>query len=284
MLDKWLREPLLHFLLLGAALFLLYGLRNADVSVAGDEINITRAHIERAVSMFEKRWQRPPTKSEYDELIEQQIREEVLYREALGMGLDKHDAVVRRRMVQKVEFITADIADLVVPTEKQLSDYLAANIEKFELPSRISFRQIFFNAERRDEDVEEDIRQVLAMLRQPDSGIDIRTIGDPLMFGLDHARMTKREVARMLGDGFAKELFGLPVGQWQEPIASGYGLHLVYVQEKTASTRPELAAVRDDVQTEWLASQRRATDESFYRSLRQRYTIVVEDPIGEQPL
>jgi len=277
MLTKWLREPLTHFLLLGAALFLLFGLQNDDAAVNGDQITVTQAHIDRAVSMFEKRWQRLPSQGEYDELIEQQVREQVLYREALAMGLDQHDAVVRRRMVQKIEFITADIADLATPTDQQLLDYLADNKEKFELPAHISFRQIYFNAEERGDGVTKDIQQVLAMVRQPGSSINIRTAGDQLMFGQDHARQTQHEISRMFGNGFATELFALPIGEWQEPIVSGYGLHLVHIDEITAATQPELADVRDNVLAEWLDEQRRATDESFYRSLRQRYKIVVEN-------
>ncbi len=156
MLKKWLREPLLHFLLIGAALFVLYGLQN-DEAVGDDRrIVFTDADINRLVALWEKRWQRLPTQLELEGLIESQIREEVLYREALAMGLDQQDTVVRRRLAQKLEFITADLAAQAEPGDAELADFLAAHSDQFEVPGRISFVQVYLNADKRGEQVEQD--------------------------------------------------------------------------------------------------------------------------------
>ncbi|MEN8133221.1 MAG: peptidylprolyl isomerase [Pseudomonadota bacterium] len=283
MLKSWLREPLLHFLLIGAVLFLLYYLQNdlndEDLVADSNRIVISGAHIDRLVTMWEKRRQRPPIPSELEGLIEHRIREEVLNREALSMGLDKDDSVIRRRLAQKVEFIFADIAAQAEPTDTQLVDYLNANPEKFEIPGRISFVQVYFNTDKRGEQGHRDAGKLMAKLMQPGSYIDIGSVGDVFMFGQQHEHVTEQDVSRLFGEGFSKELFNLPIGGWQGPISSSYGSHLVRIASKTLSAQPDLEAVRDKVRIEWEAEQRQQMDESFYQSLRQRYEIVIEDRI-----
>lgn len=282
MLKNLLREPLIHFLLIGAALFVLYSLQNDDVVVdESNRIVITAAHTDRLVAIWQKRWHRPPTQEELEGLIEQQIHEEVLYREALSMGLDKHDSIVRRRLAQKLEFISADIAAQVQPTDVQLTDYLAANAEKFELPGRVSFNQIYFNTDKRGDQVEPDAMQLLTGLEKSDGTVDVELAGDAFMFGQQHENQTEHDVARLFGAGFAKDIFELPAGAWQGPVSSGYGLHLVRINSITAAIQPELNEVRGKVRSEWLAEKRRLVDESFYQGLRQRYEIVVEDTTGD---
>lgn len=283
MLKSWLREPLLHFLLIGAALFVLYYLQNdlndEDFAADNHRIVISGAHIDRLIAIWEKQRQRPPTRNELEGLIEQQIREEVLYREALTMGLDRHDSIVRRRLAQKVEFIFADIAAQSEPTDAQLANYLEATPETFSVPGHISFVQVYFNADKRGEQVQKDARQLMARLIQPDSTIDIESAGDAFMFGQQHEHLTEPDVAGMFGEEFAGQVFDLPVASWQGPISSGYGLHLVRVASKAASTQPDLDTVRDKVRVEWAAEQRRQMDKSFYQNLRQRYEIIIEDRI-----
>jgi len=272
MLKKWLREPLLHFLLIGAALFLLYGIQNDGLVDDGNRIVINQADFNRLSALWEKKWQRLPTRDELDGMIKAQIREEVLYREALTMGLDQNDSIVRRRLAQKVEFIFSDIASQVQPSDVELSDYLAANSERFEIPARISFRQIYLNRDSRG-----DPKNLLAELMQPDSTVDPFAAGDPFMFGQQHDNLTEQAVARLFGKNFSGKLFKLPVGGWQKPVQSGYGLHLVQINDRTASSLPELSDVRNKVLNEWMSQQRRTMNEAFYESLLTRYEIVVED-------
>jgi peptidyl-prolyl cis-trans isomerase C len=276
LLKRWLREPLLHFLLIGAALFALYGLQNDEVKDDSRRIVISESDVDRLISLWEKKWQRLPTQAELEGLIEAQIREEVLYREALAMGLDQNDTIVRRRLAQKVEFISADLAAQVEPTEMDLQTYLDSHIDKFTIPGRISFQQVYLNPDKRGELVEADARQLLSDLRKPGTVANIMAIGDSFMFGQQYKDLSEHGVARQFGKEFAAKLFTLPVGNWQGPVLSGYGLHLVLVESKVASRQPALAEVRDRVRDEWLTDQRRDINEAFYAELRKRYEISVD--------
>jgi hypothetical protein len=277
---KWFGEPLVHFLVIGAALFLFYGFKNDGYVDYDNRIVITEADIKRLGLLWEKKWQRPPLQFELEGLIEQQIREEVLYREALSMGLDQNDTVVRRRMAQKVEFISSDLAGQLEPSEEELTAYLTNNPEKFEIPGRISFTQIYLNTDRHGENIKQDALDLLGQLKQEGPGVDISEAGDPFMFGAQHDQLSHHGVSRLFGDDFATRLFELPVGSWQGPVWSGYGLHLVLIEDKTESTQPELSDVLDDVRNEWLTEQRRTLDEALYKSLRKRYEIQIDGMSG----
>ena len=279
-LKMLLREPLLHFLLIGAALFIAYDMQNDDF-VENNRIVINEAQIDRLITLWKKQRQRLPTQDELQGLIEQQIREEVMYREALAMGLDQNDSIVRRRMAQKVEFISADLAALTEPSEKELADYLSTNREKFELSARVNFDQVYISYDKHGDNVETYASSLLNELMQADSTIDINTLSDSLMLDQQYERITEHDVSRLFGKDFASELFTLPVGIWQGPIASGYGLHLVRIDNKSESRLPELNAVREKVRAEWMAKQRNDMDKIFYQSLRQRYEVVIENTAGK---
>jgi len=279
LLKKWLREPLIHFLIIGAALFFLYGLQNEGFDDQNKRIVFTKADINRLVFRWEKTRQRPPTQIELNGMIEQQIREQVMYREALAMGLDKNDSIVRKRLAQKVEFISADLAEQVEPTEKDLTNHLVAHPDKFTVPGRIDFVQIYFNLNKRGESTELDATRLLAELNKYESKIDIMLAGDPSMIGQQHEQVSEYEVERLFGKDCAIKVFSLPVGSWQGPVSSGYGLHLLRVSKKTLAVQPELTAVRNKVRMEWMNQQRQVIDKAFYKSLRQRYEIVIDDAV-----
>lgn len=278
MLKKWLREPLVHFLLIGGVLFLLYGLQNEGFDNQDKRIVFSKADISRLVLRWEKQRQRTPTQAELKDLIEQQIREQVMYREALLMGLDQNDGIVRRRMAQKIEFISADLAAMVEPSEDDLTNYLVAHPELFEIPGHISFAQVYFNTDRRGEQAEKDIQRLLTTQEQTRSEIDIKQLGDPFMLAQEHSQLTEYEVAQLFGKGFASKLFTLAVGDWQGPVQSSFGLHLVRIDNKTRSSQPDLKSVRIKVRNEWMNQQRSTANEAFYQSLRQQYEIIIEDP------
>jgi hypothetical protein len=271
-----MREPLLHFLLIGAALFLLYGLQNDDTVNDSNHIVISETDIDRLITLWEKKWQRLPTKTELEGLIQSQIREEVLYREALAMGLDQGDTIVRRRLAQKVEFISADIATQVDPSEADLQSFLKAHPDKFGVPARISFQQIYFNADKRGENAQQDAKQLLDTLTQPGSAIDITAAGDSFMFGQKHENLTRHGVSRLFGKKFTDELFKLQADSWNGPVISGYGLHLIWVDVKSEAEPSALDDVRERVRNEWMAEQRKKMDAAFYAELRKRYEITVE--------
>lgn len=274
-LTTLLREPLLHFLLIGGVLFAAYNLQNKGL-VENNRIVISEAETDRLIALWEKKRLRLPTQDELQGLIEQQIREEVMYREALAMGLDQNDSIVRRRLAQKVEFISADLAALAEPTETELSNYLSAHSEQFSFPARIDFVQIFINPDKHEANVQEYINNLLNELSQAGENSDITTLGDSLMLDQQYKQATEHDISRLFGKEFTSKLFTLPVGGWQGPIQSGYGLHLVRIGNKTENQLPELNAVREKVHAEWQAQQRRDMDKAFYESLRQRYEIVIE--------
>lgn len=278
-----LHEPLLHFLLIGSALFLFYNLQNEGL-VENNRIVISEAEIDRLIVVWEKKRQRLPSQNELQGMIEQQIREEVMYREALAMGLDKNDSVVRRRLAQKVEFISADLATLAKPTETELADYLVTNSKKFELPARIDFVQVYINPDKHTENIQDYAKRLLDELAQPVLNNDIRKFGDSLMIDQQHQQVSEHDVLRLFGKDFASQLFTLPVGNWQGPVISGYGYHLVRVDNKITAQLPELQDIREKVQSEWFAKQRRVMDEAFYKGLRQRYEIVIDNPVEKDTI
>ena len=277
MLKQWLREPLLHFLLIGALLFVIFGLKNDGISDQSKRIVFTQDDIHRLSLLWEKQRQRPPSKTELKGLIEQQVREQVMYREALAMGLDKNDSIVRRRLAQKIEFISSDLAAQIEPGEADLADYLNSHAEQFETPETISFVQIYLSSDKRGADVEKDARQLLLALEDTKHDANISSFGDTFMFGQKHEQLSKHEVSRLFGKNFASKTFSLPVNGWHGPVHSAYGLHLLQIKNKTASKPAELATVRDKVRNAWINQQRKIIDKAFYNSLRQRYEIIIED-------
>ena len=227
-----LREPLLHFLLIGAALFLFYNLQN-EGRIDNERIVISKAQINHLVTLWEKKRQRPPTQIELEGMIQQQIREEVMVREALAMGLEKNDSIIRRRLAQKIEFITSDLAALAEPSEADLSNYLSTHSDEFTLPARLDFVQVYINPEKHEANTQEYINNLLNELSQAGENSDITTLGDSLMLEQQHEQVTEHDVTRLFGKEFASKLFTLPIGNWQGPIQSGYGMHLVYIGNKT---------------------------------------------------
>jgi len=278
---RWLKEPLFHFLLIGAGLFILYGWQTDDDALRPDQIVYTEAHIDRLINLWERKWQRLPTQQELQSLIEQQIREEVLYREALAMGLDKDDMVVRRRMSQKMEFISNDLASLAEPDDEQLQSYLDEHADKFAIPGRISYSQVYLNASQRGEQVWADAENLLNELTRSSVDVDISVAGDSFMGGYHFDDETDFGVSRIFGKIFAEKIFELPVGEWTGPVESGYGLHLVRIESRTDSRAPSLEQVRDKVRGEWLTEQQRKTNDLLYSELRKRYEITVEGPAAK---
>lgn len=272
-MPRLLKDPLVHFLLLGGAAFAVFALTRGPAEAAPrDEIVITAAQIRQLAVVFEKTWQRPPTPTELENVIEARVREEVYYREALAAGLDKDDAIVRRRMKQKLEFMLEDIAGQVTATEKELQAFLDSNADRFRSEAIFSFRHVYVSTDKR-EDPAEDARRLLARLRKGEADV----AGDRLMMVEPVFRdAPQREVARAFGREFAARLLELPTGEWSGPILSGYGLHLVLVESRTPGEVARLADVRDAVSREWNVVKRREMNESLYQELRQKYSITVE--------
>lgn len=275
-MTHWFKDPLFHFLLIGAGIFALYTWQADNDVSRPDQIIFTEARVDHLINLWERKWQRLPTRQELQGMIEQQIREEVLYREALAMGLDRDDVVVRRRMSQKMEFISNDLASLAEPDDEQLQDYLAQHLDKFIIPGRISYTQVYLNSSERGQQVYDDAKALLSELSQSTVDMDVSMAGDSFMGGYVFTDETDFAVGRIFGTAFAKRLFELPVGEWTGPVESGYGLHLVRIDSRRDPQAPALEQVRDKVRMEWLTEQQRKTNDLLYEELRKRYEVTIE--------
>jgi hypothetical protein len=278
-MNSWFKEPLVHFLLIGALLFGVYSLVNPEeASVADNKIVVSAGDIERLAANWSKKWNRPPTDTELQGLINSYIREEVYYREALALGLDQDDTILRRRLMQKMEFLSNDLADLNNPDETALNEYFQKNQEKYELPARISFTHIYFSLDRHGNQIFDDAEKVLADIQAASPPIShAPDRGDSFMLQYDFTLETPFEVSRLFGQQFTEELFQTATSNWQGPIASGYGLHLVRISEKVEARMPELASVIDKVRTDYMFEQRQKTNKAIYERFKERYEIVTED-------
>lgn len=285
MLKSILREPLVHFLLLGAALFALDAwLRPTAATPANTEIVVSEARIRNLAQNFRRTWQRPPTREELDGLVESHVREEVFYREALALGLDRDDTIIRRRLQQKIEFISEEAAALAQPTDEELNAYLKANADAFRVEPRVTFSQIYLDPRKRSSTLDADAKRLLAALNSGSASQDPARLGDRLMM-LEprYEGESKTELARLFGSEFAEALVKQPAGLWAGPIASGYGVHLVKVESLVAGGLPELAAVRPLVEREWANAKRQELSKVFYEKLRAKYAIKVWVPEAGKP-
>jgi hypothetical protein len=278
LIQRLLREPLLHFLLIGVALFLLYGAVNRGGSDAPREIVISESRAAAIEENFATVWMRPPTPVELRGLIDDYVAEEVYYREAVAMGLDQDDTVIRRRLRQKMEFLSDGIADSAEPTDAQLQDYLEQNPGKFARPAQLTFRQVYLSAERRGDRVRVDAVKLLADLQANADRMDPAEAGDPTLLPATMEAAAPQSIGSVFGEGFARQVDDAPVGQWAGPIESGFGLHLVRVDQRAAGEAPTLAEIRPIVLREWQADTRRRHNDSFFATLRDKYDVRVEGP------
>jgi hypothetical protein len=269
-LIRLLREPLLHFVLLGGLLFAIFGRGGSDAGEADRQIVVSDADIDRLAAAFSRTWHRPPDAEEQQAQIQDYIREEVLYRTALGLGLDKDDTIIRRRLRQKMEFLLEDTVP--PPRETELRTYFQAHPEKFRTEPRISFRQVFIS-KRRGGTAEADAQRILARLVAGSAGAE--DDGDPLALGEGFSLMPLDKIVAQFGEGFAHELAEATTGRWVGPLQSAYGLHLVLVTASEPATLPPFEQVRAAVQREWFAEHRTAGQDAQFNVLLARYQVIV---------
>jgi hypothetical protein len=281
-MKRIVREPLLHFLILGAALFAVFSFLRDDSAERQEQIVVSAGKIEHMAALFTRTWQRPATREELDGLINDFIREEAAYREGLALGLDRDDTVIRRRIRQKLDFIAQDLAIQVEPTDAELSDYLAAHPDKFRTEPQLSFRQVYINPEQRRNGLDADVRDLIMTLNA-DATIDASGLGDRIQLEPSYADVSPHDIANLFGTQFAAAIVDLEPGTWQGPIPSGYGVHLVIVDERRDGRVPALDAVRDAVRREWENARRQEMIEQFYRKLLEKYEIIVERPKAGAP-
>jgi hypothetical protein len=274
---RLLKEPLLHFLLLGAGLFLAYALmqRNGARREPG-QIVVTLAEIEQMETGFAKTWQREPTPEELEALVRDRVREEVYCREAIALGLDREDSVIRRRLRQKMEFVSEDLAALAEPTDAELEEYLRTHLDSFRVDPRYAFDQVYLDPGKHGEKLASDAAELLAQLNVAGSAVDASRLGDSVMIEPHFDASPASEIAKQFGGPFASALGRLQVGRWQGPVESGYGVHLVKISERVEGRVPALADVREAVRREWDDARRVAANEAFYQGLLSHYSVTIE--------
>lgn len=275
----WLKEPLLHFLVLGALVFALYGYIAPD-GPADNEIVVTRGQQEHLVTAFTRTWQRPPTQAEFTGIVDDWIREEIAYREGLEMGLDTNDTIIRRRLRQKLEVLAEDIVSLTEPTNEILQQYLADNQSSYTREPVYTLRQVYFSEDSRGANAMQDAGQALLLLNTDSTLTNPENLGDPL--SLPHRVVGERESAlgATFGREFTEGLRDAKPGTWQGPIRSGYGVHLVLVEEFLPGRPLTLEEAERNVRRDWDNEQRVTNIDTLYERLRDAYTITIE-PMAE---
>ncbi len=280
-MKRWLREPLVHFLLLGALLFAVYHYVQPErgAGPSSKQIQLTLDDLNQLNLYFQAQWRRPPTPEEFRRLVEDKVQEEVLYREALAMGLDKDDTIVKRRMAQKMQFLAEDVAAAHQPTTAELKAWYEKNSNTFALPKRVSFRHVYFSPDRRGQRAQDDANKALARLAgEPEGSKLASSLADPFPFQEYYGDLSSAQLAKDFGPGFARALFGLKSGAWQGPIESGYGWHLVFVDTAIPGRVPAFEEVEQDVKTAWLGNQKQEAWQKAYKAIRAKYTVLLPRP------
>jgi len=281
---KFLREPLVHFLVIGAAIFVLYGLwGQQDAEENERTITITTGEVAWLADAWEKRWNRPPTPEERQGLIDQYLREMILYREAVAMGLDRDDSVIRRRLAQKLEFLSQDLITPQPPTDEELQAYFSEHMDRYEIPELITMTHVFIDPDLRGDETLKDaeiIKEQLAKLKEPPH--DAQSFGDTFMLQSYYPERSEGELLKLFGSVFARSVFELEPQQWQGPVLSGYGTHLVYVHDHRDAVPPAFAEVEEQVRQEWESEKRDELNAQFVDSMIARYEVIIEGDAEEK--
>ena len=279
-LFRFTKEPLFQFLLIGACIYGIYAWYGTPAEdVSDNRVVVDAARIDAFIGQWERRWNRPPTREELDGVIDTFVREDILYRQALAMGLGEDDPITRRRLAQKLEFLTSDIALFKEPAPGELEQYFEDHQARYRDEDLITFSHVFFDPDVRDESTLDDAAEILVQLRaagEPDPAT--LDAGDRFMLQAHFREASQLEVRRQLGSGFAETVMQLEPRQWHGPVLSGYGVHLVYVHQFQQAPPPNFEDVEQSVLEDWQKEQQDQFNAEFYESLKSRYDIVIAEP------
>ena len=278
-MPRLLREPLVHFLLAGGALFLLSALFGQSFGVGGNRnrIEVTADRIQQLRETWTRQRGAPPTRRELDSLIEDFIREEVLYREAVASGLDQGDTIVRRRLAQKVEFLAQSVASTVEPSDAELQAFFDDNAERYRVPDQVGFSHVYFSGSNRGASAEAAARGALARLTSGEvAAAEAAQLGDRFMLQYEYPPQSRDQIRDLFGPRFAGRLFELPVDEWSGPVPSSFGLHVVRIRQRVPSRLPALREVRGQVARDLGEQRLRSAADAYYEGLRRRFEIVMD--------
>jgi hypothetical protein len=269
---RLLGEPLLHFLVIGIALFAAYRWRDPD-QFTRQRIAITQAVVDDLVTQHRTARGREPSAVELSHLIESYVRDEILYREGVALGLDRDDIVVKRRVRQKIEVMAEEEAATAAPTDSELSTYLAANQTRFVQPAMLTFEQVFLGPSTSGPEV---VKAVAVTRKAMRNGADPQELGRPSLLPRRMIQTPGDLVARDFGASFATALESVPLGEWVGPIDSSFGAHYVRVSDRAPAVLPRLADVRDQVVREWEHERRQRARTDAYARMRRAYDVTID--------
>ena len=280
-MKRLLREPLVHFLLIGAALFALshYLQPVRSAAPSSKQILLSPDELAQLAMLFQSQWKRDPTPEEFGRMVEQKVQSEVLYREALAMGLDKNDEIVKRRVALKMQFLAEDVAAAREPATGELKSWFKTNRAKFAQPPRLSFRHLYFSPDRRGTRAHEDAAKALARLAgQPEDTKVAEGVTDPFMFQEYYRDRAADYLGKEFGPQFAVAVERLKPGSWQGPIESGFGWHLVFLDTVIPGRVPDFEEIETDVKTAWLGERKALAWDKAYKEMRAKYTVLLPKP------
>jgi peptidyl-prolyl cis-trans isomerase C len=279
--SKWerlLSEPLLHFLVAGALLFGVYHISNNDPQAAVDtqKIELTQNDVCQLAVTWLAQGRPPPTPEQLRSLVDQKITEEILFREAVALGLDRDDQVVKRRLAQKMDFLAADLAAMVEPSNTELREWYSKNSDRFALPPHMNFRHLYFSPDKRGTGVRDAATAALGLVAgKPADSPEVASVADPFMFRNYYGDSTPEQTAKEFGPDFAATLFKLEPGSWQGPVQSGYGWHLIWIDSLEPGRVPAFEEVAPDVKSVWLDDRYREVKRTALDEMRSRYEVII---------
>lgn len=272
-MKKILKEPFFHFILIGIALFILYGMVNKKTN-AKNTIIINDFDISNLISKWEMQWKRAPTEKELQSLISSNIKQEIFYQEALKMNLDHNDEIIKRRLSQKMQFLSNDIAAMIEPSDEDLKEYYKEHSSKYLTPPSYSLYQITFSSDKR----KDNYKDALETLKQfPNATFDeMKNWGDILPFNYYFENVNANELGLQLGSKFPATLKDQELNKWVGPILSGFGYHLVYITEKTEPQLPPYKSIKRSILRDYEYNQQQKIDEAIYQELKKKYQIEID--------
>ena len=276
MIKMLIKEPLLHFLILGVCIYgasVMWG----NNTVQSQQIDVSEGQIKHLATLYRKTWQRPPTQEELNNVVQEYVLEQAAYYEGLNLGLDKNDIVIIRRVRQKLDFVAEESRPRPTVTDEVLTAFMNEHKEKFLEEPVLSLRQVYLDPKRQGDALKSNVQQLITTLKE-NSEQDIQLLGDRSLFKPRYENKNLTALGRVFGKPFSLACKELTTEQWHGPISSAYGVHFVYLEAKQAGRLPELSQIRSQVLLEWESDWRERSIQGYYKTLLERYPVTIHWP------
>lgn len=285
--QRFLGEPLLHFVIVGVVLFGAYRLVSPEPEESADpkKIELTKDDVRQLAVTWLAQGRPPPTLDQLRSLMDEKVTEEILFREAVALGLDRDDQIIKRRLAQKMDFLAADLAALDEPSNAELKEWYAKNSDRFVLSPHVSFRHLYFSFDKHGEATRDVAAAAIGVISgKPADSPEVASIADPFMFRNYYGDATPDQMAKEFGPDFAKALFNLKSGSWQGPVQSGYGWHLVWIGSIEAGRVPAFEEVAPAVKTAWMDERYNEVKRTAFQEMRSRYVVILPSVVPDDLL